>query len=270
MFRVMVKNTLWRIWGMPFCYALGLLLLCGACRQQQAAKNTITVQEIVDAAIVDSGGEQYKDHTVSFRFRDRLYESALVKGKQVLRRTTHTDSITIVDEKRGNNFYRIINDSLMTLHDTLANRYANAVNSVHYFSRLPYGLNAAAVHKQFLDTVTIKGQRYFKVKVTFDEFNGGDDFEDVYLYWFNIATAKPDYLAYSFAVNGGGMRFREAFNERYVGGIRFVDYNNYKPLKGQSIDLMDIAQHYERGELELLSKIAVEAITVAPVASAKP
>jgi len=76
---------------------------------------------------------------------------------------------------------------------------------------------------------------YYKLKVTFDQDGGGDDFDDTYVYFFNKATFKPDYLAYDFHVNGGGMRFREAYNERYVNGIRFVDYNNMKPIDENSI-----------------------------------
>ena len=49
------------------------------------------------------------------------------------------------------------------------------------------------------------------------------------MYWFNKETFKPDYLAYDFHTDGGGVRFRKAYNERYVDGIRFVDYENYKP-----------------------------------------
>lgn len=90
-------------------------------------------------------------------------------------------------------------------------------------------MNDKAVNKLYLGKVLIKGNEYYKIKVTFNEEGGGEDFEDVFVYWVQTGTFKVDYLAYSYAVNGGGIRFKEAYNERFVNGIRFVDYNNCKP-----------------------------------------
>jgi hypothetical protein len=68
-------------------------------------------------------------------------------------------------------------------------------------------------------------------------------------------------LAYDFYVNDGGVRFRVAYNERYIKGIRFVDYENYKPMDDvTTIDNIDAK--YESGDLELLSKIELENISV--------
>ena len=63
----------------------------------------------------------------------------------------------------------------------------------------------------------------------FTEEDGGKDFEDVFLYWFDEQTFSMDYLAYSYITDGGGVRFREAFNKSEIGGIVFQDYINYKP-----------------------------------------
>ncbi len=70
-------------------------------------------------------------------------------------------------------------------------------------------------------------------------------------------------MAYEFQVNGGGQRFRKAFNERKVGGIRFVDYQNYKNTQLDH-HVHDIDKLYESGTLELLSEIRLEEITVNP------
>ncbi|NNJ88175.1 MAG: deoxyribose-phosphate aldolase, partial [Eudoraea sp.] len=119
-----------------------------------------------------------------------------------------------------------------------------------------------AVQKELLGKNQIKGKDYYKIKVTFDQQGGGNDYEDVYLYWIDQKTYKPTYLAYEFHVNGGGLRFREAYNERYVEGIRFVDYYNYKPKGEARITRLDAL--YENGELELLSDIELENIVVSP------
>ncbi len=222
---------------------------------------SITAQQIVDKAILVSGGAHYTKSQTSFFFRDRKYVSSVKEGKTILKRFTFSDSLAIADIKEGSKFQRFFNDSLLKLPDSIENRYANAVNSVHYFAKLPYGLNDNAVNKELMGEVTIKGKQYYKLKVTFDENGGGDDFEDTYLYWFGKESFKPDYLAYDFHVNGGGIRFREAYNERYVNEIRFVDYRNYKadPKKD---DLMDVDRLFEEGSLELLSKIELKDVEV--------
>ena len=241
-------------------YLVLLALVCFvSCLNQP--KKPMTAQEIVDRAIEVSGGKLYDSNTVSFNFRNKTYETSQVNGSKILKRIDRTDSLKITDVLSNNDFQRFVNDSLISLPDTLANRYANSVNSVHYFVRLPLGLNDRAVKKELLGETIIKNKNYYKVKVTFDQEGGGDDYEDVYLYWFNKETFKPDYLAYEFHVNGGGIRFREAYNERYVNGVRFVDYNNYKP-KEKEVDFFAVDSLFEMGKLELLSKIELKDISV--------
>ncbi|PRX54530.1 DUF6503 family protein [Flagellimonas meridianipacifica] len=236
-----------------------MLLLIVSCKNE--VQKTPDAQSIIDSSIVKSGGESFKDHKVSFYFRNRKYTSYYVNGQKMLERYTFLDSNMIADKKSNTDFERFINDSLIPLPDSLKTRYANSVNSVHYFSKLPFGLNDKAVNKEYMGEETIKEVSYYKVKVTFDQAGGGDDFDDTYLYWFNKETMLPDYLAYDFHVNGGGQRFREAYNERYINGIRFVDYNNYKP-KGKGASLMEIGYLFEKDSLDLLSKIELEEIQV--------
>lgn len=232
-----------------------------SCKQNKATK--ISAQHIVDKSIEISGGELYKTSDISFDFRDRKYILERIDGKKILKRIQKNDTLDIVDIKSPKSFNRYINGKVAQLPDSLINSYANSVNSVHYFAYLPYGLNDHAVIKEYLDEVVIKDKKYHKIKVTFKQENGGDDFDDVYIYWFNTKTYKPDYLAYEFHVNGGGLRFREAFNERTLNGIRFVDYLNLKPINDNQ-SIYGIDSLFEKGELEVLSKIELKNITVSP------
>nr|WP_299388723.1 DUF6503 family protein [Allomuricauda sp.] len=236
-----------------------VLIWAGSCKQE--TKPVMTAQEIVDGSIEKSGGILYKTHSTSFMFRDRKYVSGHQDGKKVLERITYLDSVTIRDVKTQNHLARYFNDTIVDLPDSIAFKYANSVNSVHYFARLPYGLNDAAVNKELLGEERIKNLPYYKLKITFDQEGGGKDFDDTYIYWFNKTTLKPDYLAYDYHTDGGGQRFREAYNERYINGIRFVDYNNFKP-KTKGTELMEIGKLFENGELELLSKIELSDIEV--------
>lgn len=236
-----------------------LVLLFLACKETPTEEPT--AQEIVDKSITASGGARYNDHGTSFLFRDKEYVSNNENGKRVFERISRLDSVTITDVKKETGFERYMNDSLVVVPDSMAIKYANSINSVHYFVRLPFGLNDGAVNKELLGKESIGGKEYYKIKVTFDQQGGGDDFEDTYIYWFDTENFKPDYLAYDFHVDGGGQRFRKAYNERYVDGIRFVDYENYKP-KTKDADLLEIGKLYDKEELELLSKIEITDIEV--------
>ncbi len=240
-------------------YFVLLLIVVLSCRDSPEVED---VQKIIDTSIEVAGGDLYKTSNIRFRFRDRDYVLEQLKGKRALKRIQNTDSGMVTDIKQGNSFERFLNEEPIPVTDSMATVYGNSVNSVHYFALLPYGLNDPAVRKELLGKKQINGKDYYKVKVTFDQQGGGNDFEDVYLYWIDQKTYKPTYLAYEFHVDGGGLRFRKAFNERYINGIRFVDYYNYKPIGGAGITQLDSL--YEKEELELLSKIELKNVEVNP------
>jgi len=238
---------------------LTLVLLIFSCKEQ--ARTTLSAQKIVDKSIVASGGEQYRTKDISYKFRDYQYASEWKDGDRILKRIGFTDSTKVIDVKSSRGFNRYINDSLVALKDSIANLYANSVNSVHYFAHLPYGLNDPAVNKELMGEVVLNGKEYYRLQVTFEQDGGGDDYDDIYLYWFNKETFKPDYLAYKFYVDGGGIRFRAAYNERYIGGIRFVDYENYHASQ-EDTTIYELDSLYGRGQLKLLSKIELDDISV--------
>ena len=239
---------------------LFLLIALAACKPK--APEPLSAVEVVDSAIAVAGGPLYRTSRISFDFRERTYESFMEDGSKVLTRETATDSGLIRDVRSSDTFKRFLGDSLLTLADSTARKYSNSVNSVHYFAYLPYGLNDRAVNKELLGKVTLKDTEYYKIRVTFQEEGGGEDFEDIFVYWFNTQTFRPDYLAYEFQTNGGGMRFREAYNDRDVGGIRFQDYINYKPAEKASVE--DLDRLYSEGKLQELSRIELSRFSVIP------
>lgn len=222
----------------------------------------MSAQDIVDRSIAVCGGDLYMKSNISFSFRGMKYVLEPSQGGRTMKRIKITDTSRIEDIRRGSDFSRLINGHPQEVPDSMASRYSNSINSVHYFAYLPFGLNDAAVNKELLGLVTVEGQEYYKVRVTFDEEGGGKDYEDVFVYWFNRKTFKPDFLAYEFITDGGGLRFRKAYNERYIGGIRFVDYENYQSKTGPLPVQLDSL--YLAGTLRLLSKIELKNVTVNP------
>ena len=156
-------------------------------------------------------------------------------------------------------FNRFIDQELITIPDSMALKYSESVNSVHYFSVLPYGLNDSAVKKKLLAPVSIKGKEYYKIEIRFRQEGGGDDFDDVFIYWVNTDTFFMDYLAYQFHTNGGGYRFRAVSSEKLIEGVRFVDYANYKPKKPLD-SLKNMDSYFINGDLVKISEINLENI----------
>ncbi|RMA64875.1 DUF6503 family protein [Ulvibacter antarcticus] len=242
------------------------LILIVSCKEKEPV---VTAQSIVDKAISNVCGTQCDQRIVEFKFRDKQYKSELNGGEYSLERMFKDSTNVIHDKLTNNGFTRLINGSEYVVADSMRTRYEEAVNSVHYFVQLPYGLNAPAVMKELIGETTIKAKDYYVIGVTFSEEGGGVDFDDSFVYWIHKTNYTVDYLAYKYFTNGGGIRFREAYNERKVNGIRFVDYNNYKP---DSIDtkLTELTSLFEAGQLTLLSKIESEEVKVTLTGTSQP
>ncbi len=223
--------------------------------------NQLQVQEIVDKAIENAGGSRYDHAVIHFTFRGKQYSSKRDGGTYQLERFVEGPEGVIHDVVSNSGLERTIENCKVKVADSLITKISDGVNSVHYFAGLPFGLNADAVNKELVGESTVLGKRYYKIKVTFDQEGGGTDFEDEFLYWIHKDNFTVDYLAYKYAVNEGGIRFREAYNPRVVNGIRFVDYNNYK-TDNLKTPLSDLDQLFENKKLKLLSKIALEDIYV--------
>lgn len=234
-----------------------LTILFTACQKSMKDANSI-----INKSIEVSGGAFFKKSNIEFDFRYKHYKASRDNGKFQFERIFMDSLGEIRDVLNNKGFQRFINNEAFEISDGKTQAYTESVNSVHYFSVLPYGLNDKAVNKTYLGEVEIKGKLFYKIKVTFNKEGGGEDFDDEFIYWINKETFKPDYLAYSYKEkNGKGFRFREAYNERYVNGIRFVDNNNYKP-KSNDISLENLDSLFEENQLELLSKIELKNITV--------
>jgi len=219
--------------------------------------------KIINQSIEVHGGNLYEQSHISFDFRKRHYTSNRNGGIFQYTRTFEDSSGTIEDVLTNEGFHRIINKKKVDLDPKKANAYANSVNSVLYFAQLPFGLKALSVIKKHISEVSIKGQDYHKIQVTFKKERGGEDFEDIFLYWINKESGMMDFLAYKYKTNGGGVRFREAIDRQKVGGILFANYINYKP-SDKDIDFLSIDKLFNNNELIELSRIINEGIKVKP------
>tara|TARA_R110002073_G_scaffold128999_3_gene275053 strand:+ start:6674 stop:7420 length:747 start_codon:yes stop_codon:yes gene_type:complete len=227
----------------------------------KSKESELTAQQIIDKSIAVSGVDKVPNSSISFDFRDYSYKAIRKGGQFSLKRIKKQNDSIITDILSNDGFSRLINDMPSSVVDSMAIKYSESVNSVHYFSVLPHGLNDGAVKKKLLESVKIKGEEYHKVQITFKQEGGGIDFDDVFIYWIGKEDFQIDYMAYTFHVNGGGKRFREVRKEHLVNGVRFTDHNNYKP-EDVNTDLSKLDQLFEKGELKKLSEINLENITI--------
>ncbi len=256
----------------PFLCIAGWLAALG-CQQQGKSADTRSMprvlttsnqaDSIVNQIIIYYGGDLYDNSIIRFTFRNRRYKVRRRGGSFEYERV-FTDSLgqTVRDVFNNGGLYREINSNRLKISEKDSSAYASSINSVVYFALLPAPLNDPAVIREYLGETTIKGQPYHKIRITFRQDGGGKDFEDEYVYWFHRDEGTMAYLAYNYLTDGGGARFREAFNIRDVHGIRFADYINYKPKDANNRDVRTFDQLFETGQLEELSRIETEDIEV--------
>ncbi|RDC62476.1 DUF6503 family protein [Adhaeribacter pallidiroseus] len=235
----------------------------GSTNQETAkTKPEKAAQEFVDRAITTHGGKKFENLKVAFDFRNRHYE-AIRKGGAYTYTRSFTDSTgQVKDVLTNDSFIRTINDQVQKLPEERVKAFTASINSVIYFALLPFGLNDPTVKKELLDTVNIQDASYAKVKVAFKQEGGGTDFQDEFLYYINQKTGTLDYFAYTYATEGGGIRFRQAINPRMVGEIRFQDYVNYEPTDTTNFDFWQIEKQFTAGKLKEFSKIELQNIQV--------
>lgn len=223
-----------------------------------------TATSIINKARAAHGSTVVDSSTISFNFRGRHYVSQRSGGRfQYERQWMDTTGAAYRDVLTNDGLYREINGERVLLSAKDSAAYAGSVNSVLYFALLPYYLNDPAVQAAYLGTATIKGEPYDKVKVTFRAEGGGADHEDEYIYWFHKGKHTLGYLAYNYQVNGGGARFREAYNVRTVEGLRIADYRNYKPVP-HTMEVAIFDSVFEAGRMEQVSLIETEKVSIAP------
>ncbi|MBZ9786028.1 hypothetical protein LB456_01025 [Psychroflexus sp. CAK57W] len=241
-------------------YFLGVLMI--ALVSCQNSEKKLSSEEIVDKAIAYSGKSKLNNTILKFDFRKYHYKATPTCDGFKFERISKSKPIR--DVLVNDELTRYSNDSIVKLADSTAFSYYESVNSVHYFTQLPVRLKDEAVNLSDLGKEKIQDKTYHKIEVKFSENGGGVDFEDIYIYWFDVEDFSMDYLAYSFIVNEGGLRFRKAINRRTIEGVVFQDYENYKP-RIKSKDLEGLAEMFENNELELLSVIENKNIELTPV-----
>lgn len=240
-------------------FILSILILAGllsACTQEP------TAQEILANAIQSHGGDKVYNTNISFDFRDKHYTADYKAGQyKLIRNFTDTLGNQYQDILTNVGFERSINDSISDVTDEWAGKYSNSINAVFYFFRTPFNLTDEAVILSYLGKGKLEGKDYYKIKVTFGEERGGEDFDDIFVYWFDVETYTLDYLAYEYATDGGGKRFRKAFNQREENGWLVSDYINYKP-KDIKVDIADYDNYFEKDGFKKLSEIVNKNVKV--------
>jgi len=240
--------------------------LCAACGNEQAEKNirAASQKRLTDAeallqqAVISHGGRLYDHAHYQFVFRNKVFTFKNGDHGYVYTASQDKDGQVIVDNLENGTISRSIDGVKQTLTDKEKRQHTESLNSVIYFATLPHKLLDPAVNLRIVGETTIKDKSYDILEVTFDEEGGGEDFDDQFHYWINKADHTIDYIAYNYITNGGGVRFRSAYNRRVVDGIIFQDYVNYKTEIGTP--LIDLPKLYEKGELNELSKIETEEV----------
>lgn len=247
---------------------LKLIPLCciifPSCETQTKQNTGFNVDLIINNCRQVYGSDLINTSHISFRFREYRYSWTFKDGKrEQVRATIDSAGNQITDYWIGEDFYRLINQDTLDLSKNWIKKYKNSINAVFYFAFLPKALTDEAVQATLIGEVKLKQEPYYKIKVTFSEEGGGDDYQDIFIYWIHKEKFKLDYLAYQYFTKGGGMRFRAVKNHHKIGDLIFQDYLNYKPQNSFN-NIYSLDSLYEKNELQLISEINLEELNVIP------
>ena len=216
---------------------------------------------IIQNAILAHGGKLYEQAHYEFIFRENWYRfrnnysnyeyeyKGINKVGDSIRTKLTQDKVQVWK-----------NGAEQEFNEKQKLSYSDNLNSVIYFATLPHKLKDKSVNKKYMGETKVFEKSYEIIKITFSQEGGGTDYEDEYYYWFNAETNLIDYLAYNYQVNGGGVRFRKAYNTREVGGIVFHDYVNYKAPVGTDLDKLPAL--LETNKLTELSRIETKNVAL--------
>ena len=237
----------------------------GRASDSSASGAPADVQAVVDSAIARHGGGVLDNARIEFDFRD--YHFVLDRNDGMFSYSrTYTDSTGRVHEEIINNdgIFKNIDGEAVPVDSTLYRRIGDNVNSVAYFTLLPNPLNDPAVIKEDLGTVSMKGEPYRKVGITFRQEGGGRDYQDRFLVWIHEEDYTMDYFAYYYFTDETGSRFRVADSIHSVGGVRLADYLNLTrdSLTARTIDRYD--RLFNADSLRLVSEVRIRNVTVEP------
>jgi hypothetical protein len=225
------------------------------CFQDPAAAIIEETRDVHGSAILDIA-------TIHLDFRGDMYVVRRSNGLFEYSRSYVENGVEVRDVITNDSTFRLIDGVPITVDERERQSIESRVNSVIYFALLPFNLADPAVRSAHLGEVSIRGEPYDAIEVTFEEDGGGRDWQDRYVYWIHSRNRTMDFLAYSFSDDdGGGSRFREAVNPRQIAGVRFQDYLNY------TVDTLVFAiERYpdflDSDALELVSTVEIDEIVV--------
>ena len=246
-------------------------LLLSACQPSgDEGADPPSAPAVVDSAIAAHGGDVLDRAVVSFYFRGDQYRLRHDEGRFHYRRT-YTDSLerTVTEGLTNDGVYRVVEGDTVSLSDEERGTVKTTVNSVSYFALLPYPLQDPAVQPDYRGRDTLDGVPYHRIQVTFQQEDGGQDWQDVFTYWFHTDTYAMDYLSYAFGLAPGdtdtGTRFREAYNVRRINGVRVADYMNYTSDTLATDRMHLYPSLWATDALDLVSRVEIDSVQVRPL-----
>ncbi len=249
--------------------SLLLLVACVAagCSDTSGAP-TATNAERANALIAQAQAAHASDSLngarLSFSFRGTDYSAQFGDDGQLYARYGQDALGPFADMLDGRGFRRTRGAHTDSLPPAAALSAEESLNSVLYFALLPRPLTDDAVQPRHLGETRIGDESYQVLDVTFGREGGGRDWQDRFVYWIHDERHTIDYLAYAFHVNGGGIRFRQAFGAREVDGIRVQNYRNFAPTDEtlSPNDLERLPELWLAGRLRYLSDVTLDGVRV--------
>ena len=248
-----------------------VLTACPSDAPETRADADMPPADSVLARSIQAHGGAVLDHAaVAFRFRDARFRLMRDGGRFRYQRT-YTDTLgrSVREVLSNDSLYRTVNGDRVTLSGDERQSVETAVNSVAYFALLPDPLQDPAVQATYDARESVAGNDYHRVVVTFQQEGGGRDWQDRFVYWFDVDTYTMDFLAYAYGFGNPdeeiGTRFREAYNVRTIEGVRVADYRNFTDDDLPPDQMERYLTLWDADSLRLVSTVDLDSVVVRPL-----
>jgi hypothetical protein len=181
---------------------------------RQSYNGSNGTKSIIDSAIYTNNGQQLYNKKISFQRSKTLY--TIFKSAMVLEYTSSTQ----ID---NNNRMEILSNNNKKSTSDTSNSLEN-LNAIAFFHFLPYRMKDQGVVLMYLNSTAVNGVTNERIKVRFDQENGGKAHDNEICLWFDKMTHQLAYFS-TWKTSPCFMKVTETFQ---VNGITSYNYDVYE------------------------------------------
>ncbi len=200
--------------------------------------------------------------TVQFQLKANTYRIKRNCGQfEFVQISVNSDKDTLVSKLTNTGFKQRVNGAEQKLSSNKERQSKEVLATLVRKAEFPFGLNSITVRKRYLGDEQVGRKWYEKIKIAFIRFYADPVDIQQSILWIDKENKTLTYTAAYRGAHQEKLRFQKLINPREINGIRFVDYELYRP-KSDTLTLEDAARAFQQNQLKKMKSINFTAIKV--------